>query len=432
MLTRFCLYGFLKNQRYFEPFLVLALLGRGLDFFAIGTLVAIGAVTTNLLEVASGALADTWGRRRSMLVSLTAYVGAFGLLGVGQTFATLAPAMVLYGVGEAFRSGTHKAMILTWLRLQGRESERTRVYGTTRSWSKLGSALSVVIGATWVVVTGDMDALFLLAIVPYFAGLANIASYPPELDGERAAELSVRATWEHMVGSLREVVRSRLLRGLVLESSAFMGVFTSTKDYLQPVLQAAAGVWLVGLGALVGEGGVDGDEARTTALLVGPVYFCLFLLSAAGSRNSDRFARRFVSSDQASVRLWVLFALSFGLVLLGSATPWGVGLVIVAFVALHAMEAVWRPIMISRFDDAGPEHQGATLLSIESQAHSISTMVLAPVVGALMDRVTAHAEASPGFVPMWWPIGVLGVLVGVTFWRRGVREFGRGDSERRA
>ena len=36
-----------------------------------------------------------------------------------------------------FRGGTHKAMILDWLRAQGRESERTRVYGFTRSWSKI-------------------------------------------------------------------------------------------------------------------------------------------------------------------------------------------------------------------------------------------------------------------------------------------------------
>lgn len=29
MLVRFCLYGFLKNQRYFEPFLVLAFMVAG-------------------------------------------------------------------------------------------------------------------------------------------------------------------------------------------------------------------------------------------------------------------------------------------------------------------------------------------------------------------------------------------------------------------
>ena len=40
MLARFCLYGFLKNQRYFEPFLILVYIDRGLSFTAIGSLVA--------------------------------------------------------------------------------------------------------------------------------------------------------------------------------------------------------------------------------------------------------------------------------------------------------------------------------------------------------------------------------------------------------
>jgi uncharacterized membrane protein YfcA len=42
MLFRFSLYGFLKNQRYFEPFLVLAFLEKGLSFFEIGLLITLG------------------------------------------------------------------------------------------------------------------------------------------------------------------------------------------------------------------------------------------------------------------------------------------------------------------------------------------------------------------------------------------------------
>ena len=48
---RFSLYGFLKNQRYFEPFLFLAFLEKGLDFTDIGLLIAVRELTTNLLEI---------------------------------------------------------------------------------------------------------------------------------------------------------------------------------------------------------------------------------------------------------------------------------------------------------------------------------------------------------------------------------------------
>ena len=72
MLFRFCLYGFLKNKRYFEPFLMLVFLDRGLNFFVIGLLIACRDLTVNVLELPSGAIADSFGRRRSMSISRAA------------------------------------------------------------------------------------------------------------------------------------------------------------------------------------------------------------------------------------------------------------------------------------------------------------------------------------------------------------------------
>ena len=141
MLFRFSLYGFLKNQRYFEPFLILVFLEKGLSFFEIGLLIAFREVTVNLLEIPSGAIADVWGRRRSMILSFCAYIASFVIFGLARGVPPLFAAMFLFAIGEAFRTGTHKAMIFTWLSLEGRADERTRVYGYTRSWSKYGSAL---------------------------------------------------------------------------------------------------------------------------------------------------------------------------------------------------------------------------------------------------------------------------------------------------
>ncbi len=145
MLTRFCLYGFLKNQRYFEPFLMLAFLEQGLSYFWIGVLIAIRSLTINLLEIPSGAIADTWGRRGSMLASFVAYIISFIIFAFASSFGWFALAMVLYGIGDSFRTGTHKSMIFEWVRLQGRQDERTKIYGTTRSWSKYGSAVSSIL-----------------------------------------------------------------------------------------------------------------------------------------------------------------------------------------------------------------------------------------------------------------------------------------------
>ena len=144
MIFRFSLYGFLKNQRYFEAFLFLALLDKGLDFFQIGLLVGLRSLAVNLLEIPSGAIADVFGRRRSMILSLSAYIGGFVVLGAAGQVVVLGAGMVLLALGDSFRSGTHKAMIFTWLSRRGRTGDRVKVYGYTRSWSKFGSAVSVI------------------------------------------------------------------------------------------------------------------------------------------------------------------------------------------------------------------------------------------------------------------------------------------------
>ena len=67
MIFRFSLYGFLKNQQYFEPFILLAFLQMGLTFTLIGVLIGLREFLRNVAEIPSGAIADILGRRKSLL-----------------------------------------------------------------------------------------------------------------------------------------------------------------------------------------------------------------------------------------------------------------------------------------------------------------------------------------------------------------------------
>ncbi len=403
MLFRFSLYGFLKNQRYFEPFLVLFFLERGLSFFHIGLLVAFREVTVNLLEIPSGAIADLFGRRRSMIFAFTAYAASFLVFAAAESLLLFYPAMFLFAVGESFRTGTHKAMIFAWLRAQGRTDERTRVYGYTRSWSKIGSAVSVVLATAIVFVADGYAWVFALAAVPALLNIVNFLGYPRELDGERTGE-SRGSVIRHIREALREAVRRPGLRRLVLESMGFEGIFHAAKDYLQPVLKtaaAAAAVWWSFTAGL--------SEARQSALMIGIVYVMLYLLSASASRNAHRLAGGVGGEDRAARILWIA---AFGLygILAAAAVPGYAPLLIAAFVGIHVLQNIWRPVLISRFDAHSDEKQGATVLSIESQAQRLSTMIAAPLLGLAVDAVTERGLGGP-----FWPIGALGALVALFF-----------------
>lgn len=388
MITRFSLYGFLKNQRYFEPFLVLLLMERGLSFTQIGVLVGGRELAVNLMEIPTGILADRWGRRRAMIASFLAYILSFAAFGFASSFWEFASAMLLFAVGDAARTGTHKAMIFTWLRREGRLNERTRVYGLTRSWSKIGSAVSSLLAALFVGLGGGLSWVFWGAMLPYALGVLNFLGYPAYLDG-----LSDRTAQKP--APLREVLRGRPLLGLIGESMGFEGTFAAAKDYLQPAILAA----VVASGAVV-------TPART-AWWIGGVYFTLFLLSAVGSRQAHRVEVLAGGAAQGAGALWWFSAVIYGGMLFALLTQrWAAA--VLAFAALYIAQNLWRPALVARVDEHTPEEHGATVLSVESQARSLATAALAPLLGVAVDR----AGGAPSGL---WVVAVVGVAVSAAF-----------------
>ncbi|MGW8180132.1 MAG: MFS transporter, partial [bacterium] len=252
MLRRFSLYGFLKNQQYYDYFLLLAFRQMGLTYFVIGLLIAFRELMINLLEIPTGGIADLCGRRRSMIFSFMAYIVSFLIFGISGIAAsaslgprgTLIPflllAMLFFAVGDAFRTGTHKALIFSWLRIQRRIDDRTKVYGYTRSWSKIGSAVSVLIASVIVLVTNQFFYVFFFTIIPYLLNIINFLGYPKEIDCRLEEKTTLRDIVHHLMDTLMISVRQASLRRLVLESMGFEGFFKASKDYLQPILMAAA------------------------------------------------------------------------------------------------------------------------------------------------------------------------------------------------
>ena len=367
MYYKFRLYGFLKNLRFFDPFLILFFREMGLSFLEIGSLFSIREIAVNVLEVPTGVVADSFGRRKAMLASFSSYILSFVLFYLYPGFIPYALAMVLFAFGETFRSGTHKAMILEYLRLKGIEHLKVDYYGHTRAGSQLGSAIGSLIAAGLVLYSGSYRIVFLGSIVPYVLGLILFLTYPKELDGEL---VSVSGGWREALGErLRLTLKGFLsmfkspltLRGL-LQSAAFDGIFKGTKDYLQPILKSQA-LALPLLLSLSGEG--------RTAIVVGLVYFLLYLGTSLAAQSAGRVERRL-----SGLARGVNFSYSVGLVLLlvaGLATWRGVyPLAIVAFIGLYLLQNVRRPLMVGYLAEVIDPRLMASGLSVESRRSSLT------------------------------------------------------------
>jgi MFS family permease len=403
----------------------------GLSYFLIGLLIAFREIMVNIMEIPSGAVADLSGRRTSMIFSFLAYIISFAIFGVSGTAAMegvltkscliplLFMAMFFFAIGDAFRTGTHKAMIFTWLRIQDRSDERTRVYGYTRSWSKIGSAFSVVLASLFVFGTSNFVYVFFFAIIPYILNIVNFLGYPQELNGTITKKTSMGAIVGHLKETLVIAVKQASLRRLILESMGFEGFFKAFKDYLQPILQAAA----IPLTALLFLS-VKLTEEQKSVVLIGPVFFTLFVLSAVASRNAYRLVESTGHEEKTARMLWGLSAAIFSILL--PSMYFGIhSVMITGFVVLYVIQNLWRPILISRFDAHSGESKGATILSIESQAKSLSTMILAPVLGLAIDLVRDHKIGASEF----WPVGLMGLVISLSFFltAQKVKKQGNGN-----
>jgi MFS family permease len=376
MITRFSLYGFLKNLDFSEPFLILFYLSIGLNFLQIGVLVSFQNICVNLMEIPSGALADIYGRKSSMIVSLVSYIFAFAIFAFSHSYPPLFAAVFFYSIGEAFRTGTHKAMIFDWLRQNNRMSEKTRVYGFTRSWSKYGSAVSVIISTIIIIFSNSYRWIFIFSIIPYIAGVWNIACYPAYLDNKQEQKMNIRNIFLHTFGSIKKTFADIRIRKLVIQSMGFEGVFEVVKDYLQPVLKAQALV-LAAMFLL--------PEKESTAVVVGIVYFILHIVSAEASRKAHVFQGKFKSEQSAII---VMIFTGFALAFISSA---GIYLkfyimAIFAYIVYYIIQNFWRPILVAQYDDLAESTEQATILSIESQTKTVGITILAPAAGYLADN----------------------------------------------
>jgi len=384
--AKFCSYGFLKNLRFFEPFLILFFREAGISFLQIGVLFTIKAVSVNIMEIPSGMIADGIGRRRAMLLSFISYILSFLLFYLTRNYFVFIPAMIMFAMGEAFRTGTHKAMILDYLNSKGWSEYRTYYYGHTRSWSQRGSAVSALIAAGLVFYSGNYRSVFLFTLIPYILELILMLSYPSWLDGIHKDDehLSLIKFTRLILKEMKGALINSDLRRSFLSSSIPSGFFEAVKDYIQPLLA----VFALSLPFL---GGVE--DKQGTALVTGIIYSLIFLLTSVASGASGRLSNRLGSVKRqlngtylAGMGLLITAGLLFHY---GSFIP-----SICIFISYYFLQNLRRPVTVGFLSEQIDDRIMATGLSVDSQLKTLWVALLSPLIGLISDKLSLGAAIA--------------------------------------
>jgi MFS family permease len=373
------------------PFIVITPEARGLSIGEIGAVFAVHSIVAIALEVPSGALADTIGRRTVMLAGAALTVASLLLFAVAGSLVAFMASVGLLAAGRALISGSLEAWYVDSLRLLDPSAPLTRGLSRGTAAEGVAMALGALVAGGLVSLAGSGDGALsgygvaalagALAAVAYLVAIAVLVqeSHEHRRAADAGASIGRRAAVVFATAR-REFAESVVVRVVVITGVALGMSFTAVELLWQPRLAD-----------LLSDSGSHG-------FAFGGLGAAAMVAVAIGAALSVRLNRRL------GVRVGYLLALAFAAVcvaLLG--VPQSVaGFVLVYLLAYFGM-GLAEPMHFELLNDAVGATARATLISAES---------LATQAGALVANLSVGVLASSRGPALAWALA--GTLLTVT------------------
>jgi len=335
----------------------------------VGTALEVAVL---LFEVPTGVLADTYGRRRSVISGFLLMGSGFALEGMVPTFAAVLVSQAIWGVGYTFISGTLEA----WIADEAPERDLGRVYLRGGQADYLGSLVGVV---------GSVAlATFALGLPLVVGGALTVALglslvlLMPERNFRPAGQTPAEAPAGAQVGALRgalgtarsgtRLVRARPVLSLLLVAALFSGMSEEGFDRLY----AAQFLRVLGLPPL---GDLD-PVVWFGVINVGVLVLAYFASEVLG-RNLD------VGNARVAARLLVALDALTVVGVLAFALAGGFAFALGAFWFASLVRRLAEPAQLTWLNEGLEPGVRATVISMSSQAGALGEASAGPVIGAV-------------------------------------------------
>ena len=348
----------------------------GLDPFELVLVGTALEASVLLFEVPTGAAADAYGRKRSVVAGLGLVGAGFVLEGSIPTFAAVLAAQVLWGVGYTFLSGALEAWIADELDGEGEGGrDLRRVYLRGGQAGYAGSLVGVAASALLATVALNLPLLLAGALTAALG--AALALVMPERNfspAPRRGGPPLASALGHVRQAGRTALKgARLARGwpvllLLLAVAAFSGASSEGFDRLSEahLLENFGLPEVFGLDPVVWFGVVN----------AGTLLLSLLVAEVLDRRLPTQDAS---SAAKALVALSVLNV--FGV--LAFALADGFALALGAFWLAALARKVSHPLHMAWLNEGADPRVRATVISMGGQADALGQVAGGPVVGAV-------------------------------------------------
>jgi MFS family permease len=390
-VKRFTLFRMFFSARFYYPVYALLFLDYGLTLAQFGILNALWAATIVLLEVPSGALADTIGRRTlliaagvfmvlEMAVLLLAPIGGgylmFGLFAINR---------LLSGAAEAAASGADEALVYDSMKAAGIESRWGHVLERVQRDTSLAFFFAMTIGAACYdpemvnailrfvgsAVSVEQSQLVKVPIfLTFFSALVVLAMALRMKESPKETTLSTRETlaqsWRQSKSAIKWVWATPLAFGIIIAAMSLDSV-------IRQFLTLASEYWNV----------IDFPIASFGLIGSGMALLGLFV---------PRIARHMAERGTPLRNFLLTVTVAFiGLYGLAAAIPlWGLIPAILLYASIQL-----TGFFVSRYlNEVAPSEQRATILSLRGLSTNVAYGLVSIMYAGLIIALKTNQEAT--------------------------------------
>ena len=378
------------------PVFILLPVERGLSLSEIGLAAAGQGLIVLFLELPTGGLADSLGRKRVLMASTLVGMTSVGIYLLADSFALFFAAFALQGVFRALDSGPLEAWYVDATHAVDPDAQIQQ--GLSGAGIALGVAIATGALLSGLLVTLDpirgLEALatpIVLSLALQLVGLAGVVILMTEIRTEKGWQAATRAARETPAAirsGLRLLRDNRVLLAIV-SVELFWGFGMVTFESFIPLRLSE----------------ILGDAVRA-ASITGPVASAAWLVSAAGAATVPWLGRR-LGMAPAAMLLRVLQGIAVVGIGLAAAVPG----VIVAYLAAYLFHGASNPVHMTLLHrQVGGEFR-ATVSSLNSMA-GLSAAALGLIALTALAEATSLSTASyvgalvlaaaaPLYIPAW-------------------------------
>ena len=358
-----------------------------LQLVLIGTVMELGVF---LFELPTGAFADSYGRRASVIASHVIEGAAFLIVGASTSYAAVLTAYVVWGIGATFSSGALEAWVTD--EMEGRDLEKVFLRGGQffAAGQLLGFAAAAIaanIDLSWPFILGGVLSIS-LALTLVGVMREDHWAPSPTPTGER---VPFRRWGETALEGVR-IVRSHRLLFPVLGFVALLGMYTESYDRLWEAHMLAAFefpalgdlrpvVWFGIIGAV--------------GLLVG-----IIAMGAVASRFTYAGPERSLRSLRLLVLIQCMGLLIFALI-------GNFYIAIGASYAVNLARGIGGSLFSAWLNRQIESSHRATVLSIVNQSDAVGQWAGGPAIGAVGTVFSLRWGLSLGAATLIPAIGLL-------------------------